>query len=93
MARAKYRGANKRAMFTLVGEASGKVSLPELSSSIEMKLEEHWKSTGTILVAIQYHNQLWLQVVLNKEIDPNSQFRWGEIALSLYPLPYPLDKN
>lgn len=93
VARAKYRGANKRAMFTLVGQVTGTVALPELSSSVEMQLEEHWKSTGTILAAIQHQDQLWLQVVLNKDIEPTSQFRLGEVALSVYPLPYSLDEN
>ncbi|AUI66555.1 MULTISPECIES: folate-binding protein [Glaesserella] len=93
VARAKYRGANKRAMFTFVGKIDGDVALPEVASSIEMQLGDNWKSTGTILAVQPYQQQLWLQVVLNKELEPEANFRVGEIALQLFDLPYRLEEN
>lgn len=100
VARAKYRGANKRAMFTFVGEiaqsaedSQSEALLPEITSSIEVKLGDHWKTTGLILSRMAYQNQLWLQVVMNKETDIASEFRLGKIALTMQPLPYTLDEH
>lgn len=92
VARAKYRGANKRAMFTFVGEFNGS-ELPDIASAIEMQIGEHWKSTGLILSRVLQDNHLWLQVVLNKEIEPDAAFRVGQIPLQLVELPYSLDEN
>ncbi|MDP0297789.1 folate-binding protein YgfZ [Glaesserella parasuis] len=93
VARAKYRGANKRAMFTFVGNVEGEIELPAVASSIEMQLGENWKSTGTILAVQRYQQQLWLQVVLNKELEPEANFRVGNVSLALFELPYSLEEN
>lgn len=93
VARAKYRGANKRAMFTFVGNVEGEIELPAIASSIEMQLGENWKSTGTILAVQRYQQQLWLQVVLNKELEPEANFRVGNVSLALFELPYSLEEN
>ncbi|QIM62369.1 hypothetical protein A1D29_03135 [Pasteurellaceae bacterium Orientalotternb1] len=92
VARAKYRGANKRAMFTFVGELNG-CELPEIAGAIERQIGEHWKSTGLILSRVVQDNHLWLQVVLNKEIEPDATFRVGQIPLQLFKLPYSLDEH
>ncbi len=84
VARAKYRGANKRAMFTLVGLIVENTLLPEIGSAIEMQLGGNWKSTGTILYSLIADNQLWVQVVLNKDIEADSVFRVNETHLSLF---------
>lgn len=93
VARAKYRGANKRAMFTFVGNVEGEIESPAVASSIEMQLGENWKSTGTILAIQRYQQQLWLQVVLNKELEPEANFRVGNVSLALFELPYSLEEN
>lgn len=96
VARAKYRGANKRAMFTFVGElgeGNNDIALPTLASSIEVKLGDHWKTTGLILSRIADNHQLWLQVVMNKETDISSEFRLGSLTLKMHPLPYSLDEQ
>lgn len=92
IARAKYRGANKRAMFTLVSNNKPQ-DLPEIGEPIEMQLGEHWKATGVILSRISYDGRLWLQVVMNKELEPGTHFRFGNTFLTLFPLPYQLDEN
>lgn len=92
VARAKYRGANKRAMFTLVSDQLPE-SFPAIASPIEMQIGEHWKATGLILSCVADNQRMWLQVVMNKEIEPDAQFRVGEMRLRLYPLPYALDGN
>ena len=43
VARAKYRGANKRGMYVL----SGETLLHEIGSEIEMQLETAWRKTGS----------------------------------------------
>lgn len=86
VARAKYRGANKRAMFTFVGEQRGE--RPEIGGAIEMQLGENWRATGTILSCVVAEGKLWLQVVLNRELEEGVTFRVGETALEIYPLPY-----
>ena len=92
VARAKYRGANKRAMFTLVGQAEGEITLPEIASSIEMQLGENWRAMGTILSAVHYQGKLWLQVVMNKDVEQEANFRVNGIALQICELPYSLEE-
>lgn len=91
VARAKYRGANKRAMFTLKGEITGEWVEPEIAGAIEMQLGENWRATGTVLSYVVAENTLWLQVVMNKDIEPESQFRVNGVALRLVALPYSLE--
>lgn len=92
VARAKYRGANKRAMFTLVGNIEGDVELPAPASSIEMQLGENWRATGTILASVAYQGKLWLQVVMNKDVEPETRFRLNGVELQMCDLPYSLDE-
>lgn len=93
VARAKYRGANKRALFTLAGKFEGDVDLPELSSAVEMQLGENWKSTGTILDSAIHDNILWVQAVLNKDVEPDAQFRVKGVNLQVVKLPYSLEES
>lgn len=89
VARAKYRGANKRAMFTFVGDYQG--VQPEIGGAIEMQLGENWRATGTVLSFVVADEKLWQQVVLNRELEENVKFRFGETALDIYPLPYEIE--
>ncbi|QIM66184.1 hypothetical protein A4G16_01730 [Mannheimia granulomatis] len=93
VARAKYRGANKRALFTLVGQYEGEISLPEPASAVEMQLGENWRATGTILACATHKNTLWVQVVLNKEVEAETQFRVSRVNLKIVELPYSLKEN
>lgn len=91
VARAKFRGANKRALYWLAGSA-GRV--PAANDSLEMKLGENWRRTGTILAACQLENgDVWLQAVLNNDLEPDAELRvqgdeGGKLAIQ--PLPYAL---
>lgn len=89
VARAKYRGANKRAMFTFVGDYQN--STPEIGGAVEMQVGENWRATGTILSVVVADKKLWLQVVLNRELEENVKFRFGETELDIYPLPYEIE--
>ncbi|MGP1924828.1 MAG: tRNA-modifying protein YgfZ [Arsenophonus sp. NEOnobi-MAG3] len=89
VARAKYRGANKRAMFWLAGTAN---TLPKTGEAIEWKIGDKWRRTGTVLATASLTNGLIsLQVIMNNHIDKESVFRvTGEInsKLTIQPLPY-----
>lgn len=89
VARAKYRGINKRAMFILQGTGS---SLPQSGSALEMQLENGWRQTGCIINAAQYEGKLYLLAVLNQEIEAQTALRLPEdhSPLQILPLPYTL---
>ena len=61
VARAKYRGANKRALFIFAAQTQ---SLPDIGSALEMALGDNWRATGTITSAVNFHGVLWLQACL-----------------------------
>lgn len=90
VARAKYRGANKRAMFILVGN-SEQTECPEAGQTLEMQLGENWRASGTVLAAVHYQQQLWVQIVLNKEIEADTLFRFNDTLLKICELPYALE--
>ena len=70
MARAKFRGANKRALWTLAGHAS---RVPEAGEDLEMKMGENWRRTGTVLAAVQLDDgRLLVQVVMNNDMEPTA---------------------
>ena len=91
VARAKYRGANKRAMFILVGN-SEQTECPEAGQALEMQLGENWRASGTVLAAVHYQQQLWVQIVLNKEIEADTLFRFNDTLLKICELPYALEE-
>lgn len=92
VARAKFRGANKRALWTLAGRAS---RVPEAGEDLELKMGENWRRTGTVLAAVQLDDgRLLVQVVMNNDMEPDSVFRVRDDAniLSIEPLPYSLEE-
>ena len=90
VARAKYRGANKRAMYVLSGETT---VTPKIGSEIEMQLETAWRKTGTIVSAVNFDGVLWLQVVMNNDLEEGTHFRLpeDETVLKIEPLPYSIN--
>lgn len=92
VARAKFRGANKRALWTLAGRAS---RVPEAGEDLELKMGENWRRTGTVLAAVQLDDgRLLVQVVMNNDMEADSVFRVRDDAntLSIEPLPYSLEE-
>lgn len=91
VARAKFRGANKRALYWLAGKA-GRV--PDVGDALELKMGENWRRTGTILAAVQLESgEVWVQAVLNNDLEADSVLRvqgdeGGQLAIQ--PLPYSL---
>ncbi|WP_261640937.1 tRNA-modifying protein YgfZ [Erwinia mallotivora] len=91
VARAKFRGANKRALYWLAGTAT---HLPAANDGLELKLGDNWRRTGTVLTACRLDNgTVWIQVVLNNDLEPDSELRvQGDETgkLTIQPLPYAL---
>lgn len=93
VSRAKFRGANKRAMYLLSG---GAAQLPEIGGSVEWQLgEDKWRKTGTVLSAVRMaDNTIITEVVMNNDMDADSVFRvQGDTTsrLTIKPLPYSLE--
>lgn len=93
VARAKFRGANKRALWYLAGHAS---RVPQAGEDLELKMGDNWRRTGTILAAVQLDDaRLLVQVVMNNDMEADSVFRVRDDAntLSIEPLPYSLEEE
>ena len=93
-ARAKYRGANKRALFILTGRS---INCPKTGQTVEVLLENNWKRVGTIISACQYGDKhVEIVAVLPKDINTENIFQIKEVEGStLYyaPLPYQIIEN
>ncbi|MBD2812233.1 tRNA-modifying protein YgfZ [Xenorhabdus sp. Vera] len=94
VARAKYRGANKRAMYWLAGSAS---SLPTAGDDLEWQLGDKWRRTGSVLAAVKLaDDSVWIQVVMNNDMEAGSVFRIREDegnTLTIRALPYSLNEE
>ncbi len=93
VARAKFRGANKRALWYLAGKAS---RVPDAGEDLELKLGDNWRRTGTVLAAVQLEDgRVLVQVVMNNDMEPDSVFRVRDdsFTLAIEPLPYSLDED
>lgn len=80
VARAQFRGMNKRALFHLAGQSE---SFPNIGDGLELKLGENWRETGKILSVVRLDNgQLWVQAVLSNDTDETAQFRIKDDLMS-----------
>ncbi|MCL1139994.1 tRNA-modifying protein YgfZ [Shewanella pneumatophori] len=95
VARMKYRGGNKRALYII----SGKVSAPLTDDSqLEIALEdgEGYRRAGTIIESTQRGEQVLLTAVLANDTELDAKLRVaGDEAstLSLIALPYSLEEQ
>lgn len=99
VARAKYRGANKRALYWLCGKSE---VLPSVGEDLELKMGDSWRRTGTVL-AVTYvistsftDETVWIQAVLNNDLAPDAilRVREDEISqLTVQDLPYSLEEE
>ncbi|WP_145510006.1 tRNA-modifying protein YgfZ [Yersinia rochesterensis] len=94
VARAKYRGANKRALYWLAGSAS---RVPTAGEDLEWQLGDNWRRTGSVLAAIALNDgTVWVQAVLNNDLAADSVLRVRddvESVLSIQQLPYSLAED
>ncbi|MBC8946057.1 tRNA-modifying protein YgfZ [Xenorhabdus indica] len=94
VARAKYRGANKRAMYWLAGSAS---SLPVAGDELEWQLGDKWRRTGSVLAAVKLaDDSVWVQIVMSNDMETDNVFRIRNDeghSLSIQALPYSLEEK
>lgn len=94
VARAKYRGANKRALFILTGRAT---KAPKVGDTIQLLLNNNWKRIGTVVSGCQYGDgHIEVLAVLPKDCSSEDIYQVQEIEGStLYyaPLPYTLEES
>ena len=94
VARAKFRGANKRAMYWLKGTGS---SVPAAGDGLEWQLGDKWRRTGTVLAAVRLGNdELNVQIIMNNDMEADSVFRVigdEQSRLTIAPLPYSLEEE
>ncbi|OAT48435.1 tRNA-modifying protein ygfZ [Providencia heimbachae] len=94
VARAKFRGANKRAMYWLKGTGT---SLPSTGDGLEWQLGDKWRRTGTILAAVRLGNgEIYVQTIMNNDMEADSIFRVTgdeQSHLTISPLPYSLEEE
>ena len=94
VARAKYRGANKRALFILTGRAT---QAPQPGDNIQVLMNNNWKRIGTVISGCQYGDgHIEVLAVLPKDSHHDDVYQVQEIESStLYyaPLPYSLQEE
>jgi len=73
VARAQYRGINKRALYLLVGQSE---RLPEVGDSLEQKMAENWRETGCVTATLRLaDNTIWVQAILHNQLEAGAVFR------------------
>lgn len=91
VARAKYRGINKRAMYKLTGQAT---HIPVAGDKIERSVGENWRSGGTVITGYRQANgQAAVLAVLPNNLDDETAFRLADAPEFIWqrePLPYSL---
>ncbi|BAJ03638.1 tRNA-modifying protein YgfZ [Shewanella violacea] len=91
IARMKYRGGNKRALYILSGTSSETVSL---ETRLELALDDGFKRTGTIIEVVQSGEQVLLTAVLPNDTQTSDKLRIAgdeSSSLTIKPLPYSLE--
>jgi len=90
IARMKYRGGNKRALYILSGTTSQTIST---ETQLEIALEDGFRRGGNIIECVQYGDKVLLTAVLPNDTDNNAQLRIAEdesSQLAIIELPYSL---
>ncbi|MDN3652108.1 tRNA-modifying protein YgfZ [Thalassotalea ponticola] len=93
VARMKYLGKNKRALFALQGRSDSRLDIVD-DATLEIQVGDSWRRAGAIICSYQADSgELYLQAVLAKDCDQNSLLRLKQqpqVTLTLLPLPYSL---
>jgi tRNA-modifying protein YgfZ len=91
IARMKYRGGNKRALYILRGEASGAINL---DTGLEIAMEDGFRRGGHILEYVQRGEKVLLTAVLANDTQDSAKLRLAgdeQSSLEIVPLPYSLE--
>jgi folate-binding protein YgfZ len=93
IARMKYLGKQKRALFHLRGQGQP----TQAAAVVEQQLGAHWRTAGTVINAVsRAEHQLDLLAVLPSDLSADTPLRiQGDDTslLEIYPLPYNLDES
>lgn len=92
IARMKYRGGNKRALYILRGHTSLQITL---ASGLEIAMEDSFRRGGQIIEFVQRGNQVLLTAVLPNDTANDTQLRFADDEqshLTIQALPYSLDE-
>lgn len=94
VARAKYRGINKRAMFIVSGTTSHPLPV-DTPIELERAVGDNWRSAGTLMKHYQFDNGVAIGlIVLPNNLDDDVQLRLKDQPTSQWAieaLPYSLD--
>lgn len=91
VARMKYRGGNKRALYILQGTTSLNINL---ETGIEIELEDGYRKGGQIIEFVQRGNQVLLTAVLANDTESDAKLRFADdeqSSLRIQALPYSLE--
>ncbi len=92
VARMKYRGGNKRALYILRGTTALNISL---ETELEIALEEGYRRGGQIIEFVQRGNQVLLTAVLANDTENDAKLRFSgdeQSSLQIQALPYSLEE-
>jgi folate-binding protein YgfZ len=96
VARAKYRGINKRMLATLTGRLTAAVTGDE-EIIIERSVGDNWRKAGDVLSVFQYDDHTFkASIIINNNLDDDVEFRLAsqpDSRLSLSLPPYSLDSE
>lgn len=93
IARMKYRGGNKRALYILRGHTNLQITL---ASGLEIAMEDSFRRGGQIIEFVQRGNQVLLTAVLPNDTANDTQLRFADDEqshLTIQALPYSLDET
>ncbi|WP_394131532.1 tRNA-modifying protein YgfZ [Shewanella maritima] len=91
IARMKYRGGNKRALYILKGSASIQLTA---ESQVEIADEDGFRRGGNVIEYVQRDDQVLLTAVLANDTPDSAQLRVKDdetSVLTITPLPYSLE--
>ncbi|EJN6829198.1 tRNA-modifying protein YgfZ [Vibrio cidicii] len=93
VARAKYRGINKRAMYIVSGDSPLALNAQQ-PITLERSVGENWRKAGELMHCYQFSDQQALGLmVLPNDLDPETELRLAEqpeTRWRILPLPYSL---
>ena len=93
VARAKYRGINKRAMYIVSGPAT---HCPQAGDALERSVGESWRKGGTIIAGYQFADDQAIALAgLPNDLEEESRLRLAgqEAIWHKLPLPYSLEES
>ncbi|WP_112478559.1 tRNA-modifying protein YgfZ [Vibrio variabilis] len=96
VARAKYRGINKRMLATLTGRLTAAVADDE-EIIIERSVGDNWRKAGDVVNVFQYDDHTFkASIIINNNLDDDVEFRLAsqpDSRLTLSLPPYSLDSE